>query len=317
MNDNTDISDPPGARILFVHGRKPKPPPPLYRPELWRCLVEGVRRADPEAAARLARRADLFRLIAWHDLFYEEDRDIGRDRPGIERVLRLEEPTPGDMAEARSWSRRARRLAYHLADRYPWLMTRFADPWVRATVADTMRYLEDRDGLATQVRARVIEALSQASARGERLLVIGHSLGSVITYDALWVMTHELRSPASVDCLLTLGSPLGTRFIQRRLLGFNRRDDRRFPRGIRHWCNFATVGDLAALDPGVADDFRPMLEQGLLESLEDNVRELYGSFRNAAGLNVHRSYGYLVQAAVGRRVANWWRRVTDSVPGRV
>lgn len=298
------------GQIVFVHGRKPKPPTELYRPQLWRCLLEGVRRTDPDTARELADWPDSFRLVAWHDLFYDTNRDVEQDLPGIERVLRQKEPTPEDMAEARSWGRRLRRLAYHLADRFPWLMTHFADGWVRETVADTLRYLEDHDRLGARVRARVIEALLDAAQRG-RLLVIGHSLGSVIIYDSLWTLTHGLDKPLPVDCLLTLGSPLGTRFIQRRLLGFERRDEKRFPHGIRRWHNLATVGDLAALDPGISDDFSPMLDLGLLEVIEDNTRELYGTFRGAHGLNVHRSYGYLVQPAVGRRVAEWWRWLSD------
>lgn len=295
-------------RILFVHGRKPKPPPDVFRPPLWRCLLEGVRRADPQAHAALRERPDCFRLVSWYDIFYDTDRDIGQDLDGIERVIRLQQAAPEDVAAARSWHRHLRRVLYGLSDRFPWLMERFADQWIRDTVGDTLRYLQDRDGLATRVRERVIEALEDARRDGARVLLIGHSLGSVAAYEALWVLTHERRRPVPVDVFMTLGSPLGTRFIQHSLLGYRSAGQGRFPHGVRHWHNLATVGDLAALDPDVADDFAAMLDLGLLETLRDNTRDLYGAFRSAAeGLNVHRSYGYLVQRAVGALVADWWR----------
>jgi len=299
---------PAPRRILFVHGRKPKPPPEIFRPPLWRCVLEGVRRVDPEAEASMRGNPECFRLVSWYDIFYDTDRDIAQDLDGIERVIRIKEAAPEDVAEASSWHRRLRRALYRLSDRFPALMERFADQWIRDTVGDTLRYLQDSDGLATRVRERVIEALEEARREGARVLLIGHSLGSVAAYEALWVLSHERRRPLPVDLFMTLGSPLGTHFIQRALLGYHSAGSGRFPHGIRRWHNLATVGDLAALDPDVADDFAPMLELGLLETLRDNTRELYGAFRSAAeGLNVHRSYGYLVQPAVGELVGGWWR----------
>jgi hypothetical protein len=55
------------------------------------------------------------------------------------------------------------------------------------------------------VRARVLEALEQGAALPGPHLLVGHSLGSVIAYDAL---TGIDDAPA-VDALLTVGSPLG------------------------------------------------------------------------------------------------------------
>lgn len=299
-------SDPAARRrIIFVHGRKPKPSPRLYRPALWQCLVEGVRRADPAAAASLDTRPEVFQLAYWADLFYADERDFGLDREAIDRLLKQTTPSDVDRDEARNPSRRLKRLIYSIGDRYPWLVQLFADQWIRETLADTRRYLEDRDGLGTAVRERVMRELEVASAGGERLMIMGHSLGSVIVFDALWELTHVHGTPLPVEWFVTLGSPLGTRFIQKDLLGHGREGAERFPRGIRHWRNFTTQGDVAALDPDVADDYRPMLELGLLESLADHEERIYGSFRNAAGLNVHRSYGYLVQPAVGRIIATW------------
>lgn len=305
--DHNTVPEHATCRIVFVHGRKPKPSPEQYRPALFRCLVEGVRRADPEVADELSRQEGCFRLARWSDLFYASERDFQRDREAIERLVEQDGPSEADRNEARSMGRRFKRVVYRVGDRFPGLVERFADEWIRDTVLDSRRYVENHDGLGSAVRRRIAGELQRAAHGARHLMVIGHSLGSAAVYDALWELTHVERRPLSVDWFVTLGSPLGTRFIQRKLLGWDRRGRERYAHGIRHWLNFTTVGDLAALDPSIADDFQPMLELGLLESLKDFDGDLYGSFRGPAGLNVHRSYGYLVQPAVGRVVAGWWR----------
>jgi hypothetical protein len=50
-----------------------------------------------------------------------------------------------------------------------------------------------------------------------------------------------------------------------------------------------------------------MLELGLVESIEDHSHGIYNFFRSDAGLNCHRSYGYMVNPAVGSIIADWWK----------
>jgi len=66
-------------------------------------------------------------------------------------------------------------------------------------------------------------------------------------------------------------------------------------------------GDLTALDPTVRDDFKPMLELGLVDSITDVNGGIFNYFRDDEGLNVHRSYGYLANPRVGEVIANWWK----------
>jgi hypothetical protein len=43
---------------------------------------------------------------------------------------------------------------------------------------------------------------------------------------------------------------------------------------------------------------------GLLESLVDNT-DIYNHFHGESGLNVHMSYGYLINNAVAGTIADW------------
>jgi hypothetical protein len=171
------------------------------------------------------------------------------------------------------------------------------------TLSEVRRYFGDEDGIATEVRGLLKSALQRAWRRGERVLLIGHSLGSVIAYDSLWELQRESSPDSRVDLFVTLGSPLSTRFIRAHLRGAELAGAKRYPGNIRRWVNFAAVGEMTALRP-MRPYFAPMLDLGLIESIEDHA-DLYNHFRGAAGLNVHMAYGYLVQKQVAECIGDW------------
>ncbi|GAA2295294.1 hypothetical protein GCM10010149_49460 [Nonomuraea roseoviolacea subsp. roseoviolacea] len=130
-----------------------------------------------------------------------------------------------------------------------WLLTRldarsaaFAGlfaPEVAAYLTDAVR------------RERVRQAVAATIRRNGPRVVVAHSLGSVVAYEALW------SDPTlQVDLLLTLGSPLGMRnVIFERLLPapVNGRGGR--PPGVRRWVNIADKDDIAAIPPDLCDSF--------------------------------------------------------------
>ena len=304
---------PDSPRIVFVPGKNPKPPPELHRQALWRCLIEGVRRADASAHAGLGAAPEAFTLAAWNRSYYGTERDIGLDLPWIDALIARDEASTQDRHEAGHWRRVLLRIAYLIGDALPMLIPLIPDPAVKTTIEETARYFSNRDSIGDTVRRPLEETIRRHCAHGAPLLVIAHSLGSVIAYDALWSLTHKRRSACPVDLLLTIGSPLGTKFVQHRLLGHDRHGRERYPANIRRWINVTAVGDMTAFDPNIRDDFSEMLELGMIEDLRDNVEPVFNYYRTPEGLNVHRSYGYLVNPAVGRIVADWWKRANARV----
>ena len=297
----------PRARIIFVPGKNPKPRPELYRAQHWRCLLEGVRRADPAVHAELEKTPGVFDLVPWNFSYYGSYRDISIDLPWIERVLKKPEATPEDMRVARSWRIRIALLSYLIADFMPVLIRFITDARIKATIVETVRYFENRDGIAEVVRAPLLKSIREACDQRLPILLIGHSLGSVIAYDALWLLSHADPAPCKIDQFLTLGSPLGTRFVQNRLLSHGTEGRSRYPTNIRRWCNITAVGDPAAFDPTIHDDFREMIELGLIEQIRDYKGPVYNYYEIGEGLSFHRSYGYFVNRAVGEVIADWWR----------
>ena len=283
---------------------KPKPPPEAHLRELCRALTAGLAWARPEAARRFLGDPDCLTLVPWTYRFYGSYRDIALDQPGIDHVLHQPEPSADDLREIDSLERKVRRYVHILGDAMPFFGRLIAQPEMRLTMAEARRYLFDAGGVATEIRAMLKEPLVKAWDEGQDVLLIGHSLGSVIAYDALWELAHEARDTRRVDMFMTLGSPLASRLIRRNLRGVKREGIDRYPTNIRRWENFAARAEMTALHPRLKRYFGEMLDLGLVETFVDHT-DVYNHFRGDIGLNVHKSYGYLVAPQVAGTIADW------------
>ena len=115
---------------------------------------------------------------------------------------------------------------------------------VKATMKDVYAYFFD--GFGEPIRKVLRTAI--ADTDGE-LIVIGHSLGSVIAYDVLRETEFAQRR---IPLFVTVGSPLAVQEIQdvitRPLL---------VPAGVDAWRNVTDARDLVALDSTVRPEYDP------------------------------------------------------------
>ena len=295
------------ARIIFVPGLNPKPPPEIYRPQLLRVLLGGLRRTRPRAAEWLAEHGDAFVLVAWTYLFYGAHRDVTVDLPGIERLLTQAAASAEDLRELDSWARRFLRWSHIVGDAWPFLGRRLAPPNTRRLMHEASRYLKNHNGVGEAVRAVLRATLEAAWRDGAQVLLVGHSLGSVIAYDTLWELTHKYRVDGEINVLVTLGSPLATRFVQRSLQGAREQDAARYPHNIRRWVNLSSRGDTTALQPRLKPFLHEMLDLQLIDAIEDFV-DFDNYFRGATGLNAHEAYGYFAQPVLAEVIGDWLER---------
>ncbi len=96
--------------------------------------------------------------------------------------------------------------------------TRAFTPQLVRFIGDVFSYLKDGD-LRTKIRQEIesdiLTAAQSAQQNGEKLVLIGHSMGGVILYDMLsdpeWQkkMKMELNSPLQVDLFISIGSQPG------------------------------------------------------------------------------------------------------------
>ncbi|SCL29440.1 V8-like Glu-specific endopeptidase [Micromonospora rhizosphaerae] len=105
---------------------------------------------------------------------------------------------------------------------------------IAAVFADVAAYL-DRPA----VRDRVLDAVLGCLPPGGRMVLVSHSLGTVVAMDLL----TRLPGSLTVDTLVTAGSPLGMDAVYKRLLvGGPRRPDR-----VRTWVNAWCAADAVAI----------------------------------------------------------------------
>jgi len=293
--------------ILYVPGLLPKPEPGPHRDALFRCLIAGIRRHDEKVALDIAANLHCFDVISWTYDFYKSHRDIAIDQAAIEAVIQQDSASKEDIVEATSWQRRVARWIFSLADVMPFLIPHIANERLELHMRDLRRYVRNSNEIAEHTRQMLKIPLRAAAEAGRPILLIGHSMGSVIAWDSLWQLAHSDDDHVAVDLFLTMGSPLGQHYIQRRLQGGAESGASRFVSGIRRWVNLTAVGDLTAIDPVLADDFAEMVDLGMVESIDDHV--LHNYFRLDGVLNVHAEYGYLANDVTARLVSDWWRSV--------
>jgi hypothetical protein len=100
----------------------------------------------------------------------------------------------------------------------------FAERFVKRALTQVSRYLTD-----DAIRSAALESVLKLIGTETKVL-IGHSLGSVVAYEA----AHLIEQPLPV--LVTLGSPLGLQTIVYQRL---RPQPPSFPRNVQRWVNVA------------------------------------------------------------------------------
>lgn len=281
--------------LIYVPGLMPKPPATVHRDALARSLAAGLEAIGADGAPA----QEAFTIHAWTHAFYGVDRDFALDAASVDRLVAAPMATDADIREARSFARRAKRALFRIGNAIPVLIPHFATDRQRLHIHDLNRYARDDDGAATRIREGLEAMLREAGDRP--VLLIGHSMGSVICWDTLWELHNGQRIDANVDLFLTMGSPLGQRYVQTRLL--SARTAGRMPPGIRRWVNLAATGDMTSLDQRLANDFAALFPGSKL-IIEDEG--LTNAFRLDGVLNPHAEYGYLANPVTARLVAEWW-----------
>ncbi|MFV2103045.1 hypothetical protein [Micromonospora sp. LOL_024] len=120
-----------------------------------------------------------------------------------------------------------------------------ADHLLVGALRQVRRYLTD-DEIRQRIRQRVLDALTE-----DTRLLVAHSLGSVVAYEAL----HAVGA-AYPQALVTLGSPLGIRgMIFDRLAPAPRAGAGQWPPQLESWTNIADRGDVVALVKTLAPVF--------------------------------------------------------------
>lgn len=192
----------------------------------------------------------------------------------------------------------------------PLSMIGVAGPLITAVAPDLAHYWNEEAYFGSDVRSRLTPVLRQAFDQGDQILLVAHSLGTMVAYDNLWKLSHygEYRhtygSNKKIDLFLTLGSPLGDENVKERLKGNRSQGFRKYPTNIRRWCNISAKDDYISHDTKLSDDFAKMQELSMLsEPIQDH--KIFNLYVKEGKANPHSSAGYLVHPLFAKLVYEW------------
>jgi len=317
-------------KIIMIHGLGSKPPARVTH-ELWRkTLIENIRVAHRGLAQQLEVDTGIFETAYWADAVphhvpddaaYCRKLQVQVDRVIDERRRIRDRFHVGTGEQVGSFFKdRGIDLAKLLAaalDVKNDVMTRF--------FRETELYQKDQY-IADRIRAPLETALRNAWDAGCDPVIVSHSMGSFIAYDALWRFSHRKTegfrqyNRNKVKMFVTMGSPLGDPTIRNLLFSSYHQDHglRQFPGNIERWHNYACLGDAASHHKNFHDIFyQPMRELGIFPPRPKfrsiDYANLHNPFevvshagnRRREKRNPHKSFGYLVQPRLGSWIADY------------
>lgn len=282
--------------IIGVHGLGNKPPKKLLE-QWWKdAIEEGFKKIDKTFTDYR------FELVYWSDIIHDEPLDIkchDKDNPLclIEKYL----PASG-VFKPEDHSTRKRILDFitrefdsiFLNEDFSLNYSFVTDSIIRHWFHDLDIYYESNSDenhlvrVKEKIRKRLVTVLKKY--RHEEILIIGHSMGSIIAYDVLSFEVPHIK----IDTFLTIGSPLGVPVVKSKIAAERKLNHKNTvhlttPHNVqRKWYNFSDLEDKVAFNYRLSDDYRA--NRNLVKPMDyivNNDYEIEGQ------RNPHKSYGYL------------------------
>lgn len=285
--------------IIGIHGLSNKPIQRLLQMWWRRAICEGLARINSEM------RPLRFELVYWAHFLHEQP-------------LRLKISDQRDPLYIEAPYVRARRVAavkppsklrVKVLDAFEYFMDKFflnetgifdfdrvSDYIIRKKFIDLGRYQKNEliqiHHVNHEVRREIREALAQVlrKHRRKQIMLIAHSMGTVIAYDVLTQLVPDVK----IHTFVTLGSPLGLPAVMKPIYAEQGRDFKvekmlPAPENIQKaWFNFSDLRDSVALNYNLSDDFAKNSKGvGPLDFVVNNDYEINRK------KNPHKSYGYL------------------------
>ena len=311
--------------LFIVHGRHFKPAEPKLKGNWLAALRHGLQR-DGFTESLVAYRRLYRKFVYYGDLSnqflepsqgrYDEEVDVTDRRNCLSRLKeygrraflgRIGKGNYNGLPGVSSWKDNAADLLSTIlepAGLASWL--------IRQQARDIDQYWDPDTHFGSEVRWRLTEPLCKSLYDGHDVLLVAHSLGSMISYDVLWKFSYygeykclRARVPKPLT-FITLGSPLGDETVKRHLKGADAGAMRRYPFLIRSWDNVSAEDDYVAHDETLADDYKKMTRLPSVVSIKDH--QIYNLAVRHGKSNPHHGVGYMIHPTVIRLIGRWLAR---------
>ncbi len=251
-------------RILYVHGIRGKPPEPQYHAEWDAALRRSGYVSDIETL-----------MMYWADI-----------RTGLTPEVLREAKEHAKEHKAPSFTRLRPQtnspLGYVIS-----FVLHLLDPVIRRVtknlVEDVYFYFYGKRE-EERVRDAILDRMGAMLNDFHPHVIIAHSWGTVIAYDAL---VHG-RYDGEIDALITMGSPLGNDWVQERL------GTTAYPSNVRRWLNVFDAMDPATWpDRRISNDLHGEHGERIIRDVE--IPSLYDQDGKR---DAHSWHGYLMSEPV-------------------
>ncbi len=262
--------------IIGVHGLANKPNAQTLDDGWNSAVCEGLQHLSGSATP--PENVNL-QTVYWADLFYdsEDNKPENAYHPASESKHAIAASSENYLDAMRAW----------IGDTFEKPLEFLKQRGMLNGLADKAigRYLKDLDGYyddkakRNATRQRLIDCLLKNQHR--RIMLVGHSMGSIIAYDVLRIL-GSMDKKHSIDHFITIGSPLGLPHVQAKIA--KEFGSLRAPSVVNKWTNFADRRDPVALDSHLRRDY---------QANSNGIRPEDDMVLNDWGGIFHKSYGYL------------------------
>ena len=284
--------------IIGIHGLANKPPRRLLESWWRKSIREGLNRIG------VRHRFFRFELVYWADILHPLPQDPAIRNPEHPRYL--SDPYQPDKGIRPLFFKTGiqKKLVDLFGSRMEKLLVteelRPKMPGIQELVI--RRYFKDLDAYfgnrksplvsGRTAKERIMERLSTRlkKHRKKKILLIAHSMGSIISYDVLMDGPGDIQ----VDMLVTIGSPLGQPAILSKIVAANGKarpagKKLKTPEGIREaWYNLSDLNDKVAIHFELAEHFTENAHQVMPED-----RIVRNEYLVRGKKSPHKIYGYL------------------------
>lgn len=296
--------------IIGIHGLGNKPPKDLLEDWWKKSMIEGLEKLNGSLDI------PKFELVYWADILYE--------RPLDEKIKDKKDPfyldekyTMGSEITTRDNNlvrKKVLDFLEHQLDKL-FLNDDFTVNFEGITDVFVRRYFKDLDfyyalecldkndircKARILIRERLVEVLEKH--KGKEIMLIGHSMGSIVAYDVLLFSTPKIN----IQTFITMGSPLGFPVVQGKIaMEWNIikqvTPKLKTPPGVKkHWYNFADLKDKVALIYHLRDKYKANWY-----GIKPRDFVVSNNYQIDNEPNHHKSFGYLRTSEFSRVLSDF------------
>ncbi|MFZ5517261.1 MAG: lipase family alpha/beta hydrolase [Candidatus Zhuqueibacterota bacterium] len=284
--------------IIGIHGLGKKPPQRIMKKWWEKSIREGLKSIGYPI------QFFTFEFVYWADFLHDQPLDVSiKDK---EHPLYLKEPyQPARDTVMKKPSDLKRKILNYLEKELEKVFLNedlsinfsgISDYIIKHFFTDLDQYYsgtcQDKNRETRPVKHVLREHLASVlrKHKNKEILLIGHSMGSILSYDVL----TQTAPDVTIDTLVTIGSPLGIpAIVNKTITELKQRKGRpgqlATPENVRRsWYNLSDLNDKVAFNYELADEFQP-------NSRHIKVTDLvvYNNYEMNGVKNSHKDFGYL------------------------